>query len=337
MNTGNLQYMLEIIGGKTDPTGTDAVRFLTEALKEFAGPAGVDRLTCSPQDVNGLCALLNGLLRLAAANDSAFSSGPQRQRLDGFLQKSGEAQQKLGEIQDLAAQADEEGRRLDSILEQLEPERAGLLRRREENERKRARIAELEDGRLDRAAQEAGEIDRRCQELEQQAAALEQTLAAARTRLEQTQKENQRLAAQEESLRKEEAAAQQDLAAQQRRLEQAGRQAGEAKRQLEEFETARTQLERQAEEEAARAAAFRSAWENLWRRQEEDRSRLMERLRTRLPESSPYHGDADLPAAVRSDLEQIAGWLDLLREQIQLGVSSSESMLEHGSDASPKP
>ena len=261
MNTGNLQYMLEIIGGKTDPTGTDAVRFLTEALKEFAGPAGVDRLTCSPQDVNGLCALLNGLLRLAAANDSAFSSGPQRQRLDGFLQKSGEAQQKLGEIQDLAAQADEEGRRLDSILEQLEPERAGLLRRREENERKRARIAELEDGRLDRAAQEAGEIDRRCQELEQQAAAVEQTLAAA----------------------------------------------------------------------------FRSAWENLWQRQEEDRSRLMERLRTRLPESSPYRGDADLPAAVQSDLEQVAAWLDLLQEQLQLGVSSSEAMLEHGSDASPKP
>ena len=173
MNTGNLQYMLEAIGQKPQPTGTDAIRFLTEALKEFAGPSGVDRLTCSPQDANSLSAILNGLLRLAGANDSAFSSGPQRERLDGFLRKAAEAGRKLDELQKLADEADAEGRRLESILKQLEPQRAGLLERQKENERKRARIAELEDGRLDRAAGEAAEIDRRCAEMEARAAGME--------------------------------------------------------------------------------------------------------------------------------------------------------------------
>lgn len=333
MNTRNIQYMLEVIGQKSQPTGSDAVRFLTEALKEFAGPSGVDRLACTPQDATGLSALLNGLIRLAAANGAAFSAGAQHQRLDGFVRQAQQAEASLSEVQNLTAEADAEGSRLDALLARLEPERAGLLERRKENERKRARIEELEDGRLDQAAAEAAEIDRRCRELEELSKAREEALSAARGRKKALDDEIARMKAGEEALLGEEAALQKALAARRAAMEQAGQRANRAKEQLDAFEASRTELERAQQEIAARTEAFRKAWESLWDRNEADRAQFLARLQARLPEKAPYKGEKDLPAAVKGDLEQIAGWLALVQEEVRLGVTASEEMLERSANS----
>ncbi len=333
MNTRNIQYMLEVIGQKAQPTGSDAVRFLTEALKEFASPSGVDRLTCTPQDATGLSALFNGLLRLAAANSAAFSAGAQRQRLDGFVRQAQQTETSLSEIQNLAAEADAEGSRLDALLARLEPERAGLLERRKENERKRARIEELEDGRLDQAAAEAAEIDRRCQELEELSKTREETLASVRSRKKALDDEIARYKAEEDALLQQEASLTKTLADRKSAMEQAGERASRAKEQLDAFEASRTELERAQQEIAARTEAFRKAWENLWDRNEAERAQVLARLQARLPEKSAYKGEKDLPAAVKGDLEQIAGWLALVQEEIQLGVTASEEMLERSANS----
>ena len=106
-----------------------------------------------------------------------------------------------------------------------------------------------------------------------------------------------------------------------------------AKEQLDAFEASRTELERAQQEIAARTEAFRKAWENLWDRNEAERAQVLARLQARLPEKSAYKGEKDLPAAVKGDLEQIAGWLALVQEEIQLGVTASEEMLERSANS----
>lgn len=327
MDTRNIQYMLGVVAAKGQVTGGDAVYLLQEVLKAFSASAGgIDKLSCAPGDAAALSALLNGLTRLAAVNSTAFSAGGQRQRLEDFSQKAKAAEQSLEEVAQLAKEAAETEEILNSRLQRLEPERGALLLRQEENERKRRRIAQLEDGGLDRAAAEASELDRRCAELEQEKARWDRALAEKRAELDKLEGEIQRLSEERAEMLRQESALADMLAKQKSAAEQSQARTEKVRRQLEEFEASRTEIERRQQEEAARAEAFSKAWQNLWQRNEQDRARYLEQVAARLPDET-VADKTGFPAAVQADLDHINHWLEWVREQLKLGITCSEEMM----------